>query len=181
MQSPVFLPPRPRLASWARSALLLALYWFSVSACERPDIVDPVRRNFVVPKETGPGLELLDARFKINGKLRSDRINLSTDQFVYLFVFVKSRGLYIVSADETDNALIAGRFDGSRLTFIVSNTTIEFENREGDVLDEGPNRSAWVEYFPSYDLLGPDARPDDAVVGLAASKSQIPGFLNQNE
>lgn len=131
--------------------------------------------------EAGPGLELLDAHFKINGKLRSDRINLSTDQFVYLFVFVKSRGMYIVSANETENALIAGRFDGSKLTFIVSNTTIEFESRGGNVLDEGPDRSAWVEYLPSYQLLGPDAKPDDAVVGLASSKIQIPGFLDQNE
>jgi len=137
-------------------------------------------RNFVADPEIGIRLELVNASFYIDGRLRSNRINLSTTRFVYLFVYIKSKGLYIVSATEAPGTTAAGRFMGTHLTFVVGGTRIQFDNSTGHLLGDGNDRDAWVEYLPDYDLLGPDAGPDEAVVGLARSKETIPGFAKNN-
>jgi len=157
------------------AGLLLAL-----SGCQRPSIVETDPRNYVAPVETGIPLELVDASFFVDGALRSDRINLSTTRFVFLFVFIKSKGLYIVSAAETPGATVSGKFMGSHLAFIAGGTRIQFDNTTGHLLGDQNDRDAWVEYLPNYDLLGPDASPDEAVIGLARSKQTIPGFARNN-
>lgn len=171
----------PSSAHPLRLVSLGALLVLCASGCERPDIVGPERQNFTAKPPTGLSLDLVDASLWINGRLRSDRINLSTDRFVYLFVFVKSSGLYIVSAEQLRGTEAAGRFEGSHLTLLVQGTRIELVRAAGDVLGSGPDRTAWVEFLPGYSLLGPDARPDDVVIGLAARKDLIPGFLEQND
>lgn len=183
--APVLLPPT--LRSQRRSiirvlrGIVLAVFCLSViSGCERPDIVDTEGRNFAAQPGDGLSLELVDASFRIDGRLRTERINLSTEQFVFLFVFVKSKGLYIISAEEMSGMGSAGRFDGPRLSIIVAGTVIEFESSAGNLLGREPDRIAWVEYRPDYDLLGPDARPGDAVIGLANRKEMIPGFAENN-
>jgi len=177
MYLPAIQLPRPCLpVRELRKSALVAVCMLCFLGCERPDIVDPGRGNFVASPESGLSLNLVNASFRLDGRLRSDRINLSTDRFVILFVFVKSKGLYIISADEMDGMQQAGRFAGSRLTVALAGTRIEFEGRNGDLLGYEPDRTAWVQYLRDYDLLGPDAKSDDAVIGLAARKELIPGF-----
>jgi hypothetical protein len=89
--------------------------------------------------------------------------------------------MFIISADQNDAARLAGRFSGSKLTVLIGASRIELETSKGHMLGDNLDRSAYVEYIPDYELLGPDARPTDAVVGLAARKDHIPGFLEQGD
>lgn len=151
-----------------------------LSACERPEIVEPANGSFMGPIETDLSFDLVNGTFRLDGIIRTNRLNLSTDRFAYLFFFVKARGLFIVTVEQSDAGVIAGRFTGDRLTFEIHGTRIELESGHGALLEDQEERKAWVEHLPEYDLLGPDAMPDEAVVGLARQKNQIPGFTEQN-
>lgn len=165
-------PTRPR------SLVMGLVCGLTLSACARPDIVGPGRGDFIAPSEAGIGLELSGGLFRVDGVVISNRINLSTERFVYLFVFLKSKGMYIVSAEEMEGGVVSGRFSGTELRFVVNDTRIELEGDGRHLLADNKDRSAWVEYIPDYeDLLGPDAQPGNAVLGLAARKNLIPGYV----
>lgn len=155
-------------------ACLLAIVL--IGGCERPEIGAPLNGGPGVTSQSGVGLQFVNAFFRVDGILKSDRINLRTDRFAFLFVFIKSRGLYVVSTDQFENAFQSGQFTGARLIFIVDGTRIELETVQSSIFHDQVDRSAWVEHIPDYDLLGPDAKAGDAIVGLAARKNLIPGY-----
>ena len=146
-----------------------------IAGCSRPGLSEFDEPGEFV-EEPGLGIRFVSAAFRTNGTLRSDRINLESDSFEMLFVFLPESGLYIVTIEKTDASVQSGQFIGSELLFSAGRTEIHFQSQGGHVFSDGVDRPAWVEFISGFDISRPGASVQGAVVGLARDRSQIPGL-----
>ncbi|MDX1430397.1 MAG: hypothetical protein R3282_08920 [Rhodothermales bacterium] len=163
----------------AVAALLAAM---TMVGCNRPDVFLGAEKE---PTSSGsssnpsaswqPAFELRDASLKVNGHLTSGPINLADETFTYLFVYLDSDGLFMISTEPFGPTQEGGVFVGRRLTIEHEGVVMEFES-QSDILDDPQARTAWVEFTPDFEMFAPGTQPADIVIGLADSRKQIPGF-----
>lgn len=163
------------MRSTSYTATLFLVSCSVLAGCSRPDLTE-VDEPEQLAEEQGLGIRFVDAAFRTNGTLRSDRINLESDSFEILFVFLQESGLYIVTIEKTGASVQSGQFIGSELLFSGGRTEIHFQSQGGHVFSDGVDRPAWVEFIPGFDISRPGASVGGAVVGLARDRSQIPGL-----
>jgi len=128
-----------------------------------------------------PGLLIENASLSISGSEHETTIQrLSGDSFTFFFIWVKDKGLFLVSIDGPHFAEVAGEFSGKMLRFSCAGTDVVVENESLPLLSDNMERPALVSFFSNYRLFSADVRPSDLVLGLADELRQIPGFENRN-
>ncbi|MDX1429388.1 MAG: hypothetical protein R3282_03825 [Rhodothermales bacterium] len=161
-------------------ASLLAI--LTLVGCNRPDVFLGAEEEPTSSGNSGnpaaswqPAFELRDASLKVNGHLTGGPINLADETFTYLFVYLDSDGLFMISTEPFGPAREGGAFVRRTLTIDHGGVVMEFES-QSDILDDPQARTAWVEFIPDFHMFAPGTQPADIVIGLADSRKQIPGF-----
>jgi hypothetical protein len=140
--------------------------------CARPDLSEIEDNEAPVFVEPKLGIEIVNAQFWTNGTLRSDRINLESEDFKMLFVYLRSSGLYIVTVEPTESSVQNAFFTANEVHISGGRTDILFRSTSTHVFSDGLDRDAWVEFIPGIRLEGVPG----AVYGLATERSHIPGL-----
>jgi len=139
--------------------------------CTRADLVEPDARLFDDASDA-LGIEMIDAAFWVNGTLRSSRVNLESDSFEFLFVYLQHSGLFIVTLEPNDATIEAGRFVNRQLAFETGGVRVVLESQGGHIFSDAIDRVAHVEFIPGLNI----AQAGIDIVGLAQFRSHIPGL-----
>ena len=126
-----------------------------------------------------PGLALVDAALTIDQTLVNPSISIVDSDARILFIFLKDRGLFTISAFETSPAQVAGSFNGSEVAIELDGTTIQIVNASDPLVGDGSKYPAWVIRFADFPMFAAGVDPADLAIGLVTEPRQIPGWDRQ--
>ncbi len=132
--------------------------------------------NQSISQNERPAFRLIDAIFDVDGEFQTGKINLSQEEFGYLFLWFKKGGLFIVGIDPISIAQAGGQFKGNQLTIDLNGHLIVVTSEGEHLFDDFQNRKAYVVHVPEFQMFKPDVRPADFVLGLVQEFGQIPGW-----
>lgn len=111
-----------------------------------------VSSSAVLGQKTDRGnnsMKLQNGQLYFDSKLIRSGFSVYQDNFVFLYFYVPSRGLYTVSDKEFSGALQAGKFEGKTLSFEVDQNRMLLESSSPMLRADNP---AWVKHDPDFKL-----------------------------
>ena len=129
-----------------------------------------VIRPALARARTTRDLRVQNGRLLVNGRLEHPNFSLTLQPFRYLFLYVPSHGLYVISSEQFDNANECGSFSDTALSFRAGDADIRIES-SSRILSDGQAPS-WVRFDPNF--RPPDAK--DVVFGYG-DQSTTPSWL----
>jgi len=94
-------------------------------------------------------IKLQNGQLYFDSKLIRSGFSVYQNNFVFLYFYVPSRGLYTVSDKEFSGALQAGKFEGKTLSFEIDQNQVLLESSSRML--QADNR-AWVKHDPDFKL-----------------------------
>lgn len=95
-------------------------------------------------------LRLLNGRLFINEKQVHEGFSVIRDHFRYLFFYIPSHGLFIISDAQFDGASRSGSFKGHTLSFRLDDVNVKVES-SSQILSKSM-APAWVKFDPNVKL-----------------------------
>ncbi|MBD0373747.1 MAG: hypothetical protein ICV60_23145 [Pyrinomonadaceae bacterium] len=107
--------------------------------------------NFT-PQETdrARSLHLSNGRLYVNGELVFKNFSIGQSDFKYLFFYVPSRGLFIISDHQFEGSVQGGTFEGRTLSLRVGDIDLKVESSVP--LLRGEQSAAWVKFDSNFKL-----------------------------
>ncbi|MFQ5675754.1 MAG: hypothetical protein ACE5G1_07650 [bacterium] len=113
-----------------------------------------------------------------DGKVLSERLTLSQDDFGFFFLWVRNEGLFAVTIFPISISIPAGNFTGNRMLVEHEDHRIELISQSDHLFNDGKDRGAYLVHIPEFDIFGPDVKPADTVIGAVTELNQIPRYAN---
>lgn len=95
-------------------------------------------------------LHLQNGKIFINGQPQPGTYSAEMTSFKFLYFYVPSQGLFVISSSEFDHAIQAGKFEDRELQFDVSG--IAFKLVSSRPILGKTSRPLWVHYDPRFTL-----------------------------
>jgi hypothetical protein len=106
--------------------------------------------NKAESKDSNLPLNLKNARIFINEKQQPGAYSAVMTNFKFLYFYIPSQGLFVISSSEFDHAVQAGKFQDRELLFDVSGIGFRLVS-SGSILGK-VSRPLWVNYDPKFTL-----------------------------
>ena len=95
-------------------------------------------------------IHLSKGQISINGQALPGSFSVSKTNFKFLYFYVPSQGLFIISNKQFTGAIEAGKFERRQLRFSVAG--IDFKLVSSSTILETTSEPAWVRFDPNFKL-----------------------------
>lgn len=98
------------------------------------------------------GIYLQNGRLYVNGELQHDNFSIMQSEFAFLYFYVPSKGLFIISNNEFEGATQAGNFQKNKLVLDIDGVSLVVKSSTKILPESEETSVAWVKYDSTFSL-----------------------------